>query len=65
MVTDGSLLLCADLQRDWSGLPAALIPKLIVRVRFPSPALTAKAQVRDGSQPGPCLLAILSGLPGH
>jgi hypothetical protein len=30
----------ADLRRDWSGLRVALIPKLIVRVRFASPAPT-------------------------
>jgi hypothetical protein len=37
----------ADLRQGWSGPPAALIPKLIVRVRFSSPAPRGPAQVRS------------------
>ena len=47
-VTDGVAVRSADLQEHWSCLPAALIPKLIVRVRFSSPAPRAKAQARIG-----------------
>jgi hypothetical protein len=35
----------ADLRQGWSGLPAAPIPKLIVRVRFSSPAPITLSQV--------------------
>jgi len=38
-VTGGAAKVHADLWRDWSGLSPALIPKLIVRVRFSSPGL--------------------------
>jgi len=33
-----------DLRPAWSGLAAALIPKLIVRVRFPSPTPPRRAR---------------------
>jgi hypothetical protein len=38
MVTDGATEIDADLRRDCLDPADALIPKLIVRVRFPSPA---------------------------
>jgi hypothetical protein len=48
-VTDGAAGRSADLQEHWSCLPTALIPKLIVRFRFSSPAPRPKAQRGKGT----------------
>jgi hypothetical protein len=64
-VTGGAPKVPADLRRDWSSLPAALIPKLIVSIRFLYFASAQKASLDTVSPARLCLLAALSRQPSH